>query len=234
MGAIYRREMGAFFSSAIAYIFLGVFFAISGFFFVNSTLAYATTDLTGTFGSIFLILVFLIPLMTMKLFSEEKRQRTEQGLLTAPIGLTSIVLGKYFAALTLYTIGISIFLVFGLILEFFGTVAWASVLSNFVALFFLGAAFIAVTLFVSTLTENQVISAILGFLSLLVLYLMDSIASAISVEFISDILKTLSFYSRYNEFVTGLFNLSSVLFFVSVAVVFNFLAVRVFEKRRGS
>ena len=172
--------------------------------------------------------------MTMKLFSEEKRQRTEQGLLTAPIGLTSIVLGKYFAALTLYTIGISIFLVFGLILEFFGTVAWASVLSNFVALFFLGAAFIAVTLFVSTLTENQVISAILGFLSLLVLYLMDSIASAISVEFISDILKTLSFYSRYNEFVTGLFNLSSVLFFVSVAVVFNFLSVRVFEKRRWS
>ena len=234
MGAIYRREMGAFFSSAIAYIFLGVFFAISGFFFVNFTLAYATTDLTGTFGSIFLILVFLIPLMTMKLFSEEKRQRTEQGLLTAPIGLTSIVLGKYFAALTLYTIGISIFLVFGLILEFFGTVAWASVLSNFVALFFLGAAFIAVTLFVSTLTENQVISAILGFLSLLVLYLMDSIASAISVEFISDILKTLSFYSRYNEFVTGLFNLSSVLFFVSVAVVFNFLSVRVFEKRRWS
>ena len=234
MGAIYRREMGAFFSSAIAYIFLGVFFAISGFFFVNSTLAYATTDLTGTFGSIFLILVFLIPLMTMKLFSEEKRQRTEQGLLTAPIGLTSIVLGKYFAALTLYTIGISIFLVFGLILEFFGTVAWASVLSNFVALFFLGAAFIAVTLFVSTLTENQGISAILGFLSLLVLYLMDSIASAISVEFISDILKTLSFYSRYNEFVTGLFNLSSVLFFVSVAVVFNFLSVRVFEKRRWS
>ena len=67
MGAIYRREMGAFFSSAIAYIFLGVFFAISGFFFVNSTLAYATTDLTGTFGSIFLILVFVIRLMTMKL-----------------------------------------------------------------------------------------------------------------------------------------------------------------------
>ena len=129
---------------------------------------------------------------------------------------------------------ISIFLLFALIIEFFGGVVWATVLSNFVALFFLGAAFIAVSLFVSTLTENQIISAILGFLALLVLYLIDSIANAVNVEFISKILKTLSFYARYNEFVTGLFNLSSVLFFVSVAVVFNFLSVRVFEKRRWS
>jgi ABC-2 type transport system permease protein len=234
MGAIFRREMGAFFSSAIAYIFLGVFYLISGFFFINGTLAYASPDLSGTFGSVFLILIFLIPLMTMKLFSEEKRQRTEQGLLTAPISITEMVLGKYFAALTLYTIGISIFLLFALIIEFFGGAVWATVLSNFAALFFLGAAFIAVSLFVSTLTENQIISAVLGFISLLILYLIDSVADAVNVEFISNILKTLSFYKRYNEFVTGLFNLSSVIFFISVAVVFNFLSVRVFEKRRWS
>ncbi len=234
MGAIFRREMGAFFSSAIAYIFLGVFFEIAGFFFTQTTLASGTTDLSGTFGSVFLFLIFLIPLMTMKLFSEEKRQRTEQGLLTAPVTITEIVLGKYFAALALYTIGISIFLVFALIIEFFGGVVWATVLSNFVALFFLGAAFISVSLFVSSLTENQIISAILGFLSLLILYLMDSIAYAVKIKFVADILKNLSFYTRYNEFVTGLFNLSSVLFFVSVAVVFNFLSVRVFEKRRWS
>ena len=92
MGAIFRREMGAFFSSAIAYIFLGVLFEIAGFFFINGTLAYGTSDLSGTFGSVFLFLIFLIPLMTMKLFSEEKRQRTEQGLLTAPISITEMVL----------------------------------------------------------------------------------------------------------------------------------------------
>lgn len=234
MGAIFRREMGAFFSSAIAYIFLGVFFLISGFFFVNSSIAYATTDMSGVYGSVFLVIIFLIPIMTMKLFSEEKRQKTEQGLLTAPIGITSIVMGKYFAAVALYTIGISIFLVYALILEFFGGVVWSTVLSNFVALWLLGAAFIAVTLFISSLTENQIISAIVGFISLLILYLMDAIASAVKVEFIANILKDLSFYARYNEFVTGLFNLSSVLFFISVAVVFNFLTVRVFEKRRWS
>lgn len=234
MGAIFRREMGAFFTSPIAYIFLGVFYIMSGFFFANSSIAYQTVDMSGTFGSVFTILLFLIPLMTMKLFSEEKRQKTEQGLLTAPVGLLEIVLGKYFAALVLYTIGISIFLLFALILEFFGSVAWASVLSNFLALWFLGAAFIAVTLFVSSLTENQIVSAIVGFIALMILFMIDSIATMIPVEFISKVLTNLSFYSRYNEFVNGLFNLSSVMFYVSVAVLFNFFTVRVFEKRRWS
>ncbi|MBP1565652.1 MAG: ABC transporter permease subunit [Oscillospiraceae bacterium] len=234
MGAIFRREMGAFFTSPIAYIFLGVFYIMSGFFFANSSIAYQTADMSGTFGSVFTILLFLIPLMTMKLFSEEKRQKTEQGLLTAPVGLLEIVLGKYFAALVLYTIGISIFLLFALILEFFGSVAWASVLSNFLALWFLGAAFIAVTLFVSSLTENQIVSAIVGFIALMILFMIDSIASMVPVKFIADVLTSLSFYSRYNEFVNGLFNLSSVMFYISVAVLFNFFTVRVFEKRRWS
>jgi ABC-2 type transport system permease protein len=234
MGAIYRREMGAFFSSAIAYIFLGVFYMIAGFFFVNSTIMYATTDLSGAFGSVFLILIFLIPLMTMKLFSEEKRQKTEQGLLTAPIGITSIVLGKYFAALTLYTMGISIFLVFALIIEFFGGVAWATVLSNFVAIFFLGAAFIAVTLFVSALTENQIISAIVGFLSLLVLYLMDSIAKSIGVGWVTKVVEWISFIGRYSAFAQGVIDYSNAVFFVGFTAIFIFLTVRVLDKRRYS
>lgn len=234
MGAIFRREMGAFFNSAVAYIFLGVFYLISGFFFVNTSIAYLTTDMSNVFGSMFLVLIFLIPIMTMKLFSEEKRQRTEQGLLTAPISITAIVMGKYFAALVLYTIGIAIFFIYALILEFFGTVAWASVLSNIFGIWFLGAAFIAVTLFVSSLTENQIISAIVGFISLLILYLIDSVANMINIDAIANVISSLSFYTRYNEFVNGLFNLSSVLFYVSAAVIFNFLTVRVFEKRRWS
>ncbi|MDO5560447.1 MAG: ABC transporter permease subunit [Oscillospiraceae bacterium] len=234
MGAIFRREMSTFFTSPIAYVFLSAFYLFSGFFFVNGTLAYATSDMSGVFSSIFLVLIFLIPLMTMKMLSEEKKQRTDQGLLTAPISITSIVLGKYFAAMILYTIGISMFLVYALILEFFGSVSWSIVLSNFVALWFLGAAFVAVTLFISSLTENQIIAAVVGFLALMIFYLLDSIATMIPVKFISTILTNLSFYSKYNEFVNGLFNLSSVLYFISAAVVFNFLTVRVFEKRRWS
>ncbi len=87
------------FTSSIAYVFLAVFYAFSGFFFYSSTLYSASTDMTGLFSTFFTIIVFLIPVLTMKSFSEEKRQKTEQGLLTAPVSLGGIVLGKYFATL---------------------------------------------------------------------------------------------------------------------------------------
>lgn len=234
MGAIYRREMSSFFNSSIAYIFLAVFYAFSGYFFSYSALKYATTDMSGVFSSIFIIILIVIPILTMRLFSEEKKQKTEQGLLTAPVSLTGIVLGKYFAALTLYTSGIAIFLLYALVLEYFGGVAWPVVLSNVFALFLLGAAFIAVACFISSLTENQVVSAIASFMALMILYLFDMFAQYVNNEFISGLLTDLSFYNKYSEFTSGIFNLSSVLFFISTAVIFNFLTVRVFEKRRWS
>lgn len=234
MGAVYRREMSAFFNSSIAYIFLAVFYFFSGFFFYSSCLSASTTDMSGAFSSVFIIIIFLIPIMTMKLFSEEKKQKTEQGLLTAPVSLSGIVCGKYFSALTLYSIGIAIFFVYALILEYFGSVEWSVVIGNFIGLFLLGAAFISVTIFISALTENQVIAAIGGFLSLMLLYMIDVIGNAVPIEFISNILVKLSVYSRYYEFTTGIFNLASGLYFVSIAVIFNFLTVRTFEKRRWS
>jgi ABC-2 type transport system permease protein len=170
----------------------------------------------------------------MRLMSEEKKQKTEQGLLTAPVSLNEIVYGKYFSALTLYAIGIVIFLLYALILAFFGTVSWALVISNCVALLLLGGAFISVAMFVSALTENQIVAAIGGMFALMMLYLLDSISSAISWEFLANIIEKLSFYTRYYEFTQGIFDLSSVLFYVSVIVLFNFFTVRVFEKRRWS
>ncbi len=232
MGAIYRREVGAYFSSAIAYIFLGVFYLMSGYFFYSTSLYSATTDMSGLFSSLFLVVVFLIPILTMRQFSEELRQKTDQGLLTAPISLTSIVMGKYFATLTLYTIGISIIFLYGLILSFFGTVAWGIVFANFLALFLLGAAFIAISLLISSLTENQIVAAVAGFVSLMLCYFIDVIAGFVKVEFLANLLSKLSFYTRFYEFTCGLFNLTSVLFYLSAAVIFNFLTVRVFERRR--
>ena len=182
MGAIYRREIGAFFSSGIAYIFLAVFYLFAGYFFYASSLYGATTDMSGLFSSLFMVIVFLIPILTMRLFSEELKQKTDQGLLTAPVSLPGIVLGKYFAALTLYTIGIAIVMLYGMILSFFGEVAWGIVFANFLALFLLGAAFIAVGLFVSALTENQIIAAVGGFVALMLLYMIDVVASYVKVE----------------------------------------------------
>ena len=234
MGAIYRREVGAFFSSSIAYVFLGVFFTICGFFFTIDNLGAGSVNLAGVFSTMFIISIVLIPVLTMRLFSEEKKQKTEQGLLTAPVSLTGIVLGKYFAALTVYLIAISIAFVYGVILALFGTVAWLTLLSNYLAILLVGGAFIAVGLFISSLTENQVAAAIGGVVCLLAFFLVDTLASRVNVGWIQSVLYDLSFYPRYYEFTCGIFNLSSVLFFVSVAVLFNFFTVRVFEKRRWS
>ncbi|MDE5946968.1 MAG: ABC transporter permease subunit [Oscillospiraceae bacterium] len=234
MGAIYRREIKSFFSSSIAYVFLTSFFLFSGYFFFAGTLLQATTDMSGMFGALFLIVVILIPVLTMKLLSEEKKQKTDQGLLTAPVSLWGIVLGKYFAALTLYTIGLCVTLVYAFILSYFGTVLWGMVISNFLSMFLLGSAFIAVGVFISSLTENQITSAVTSFLVLIVLYLIDQIAALINIDFIKNALMSLSFYTRYIEFTRGIFNLSSIVFYISVAFVFNFLTVRVFEKKRWS
>jgi len=234
MGAIYRREIGAFFSSSIAYIFLAVFYIFSGLFFSLDNLTAGSTNLSGVFSTLFFISIFLIPILTMRLFSEEKKQRTEQGLLTAPVSLTGIVLGKYFAALTMFLIAVSIVFIYGLILSLFGTVAWLTLISNYLAVVLVGAAFIAIGLFVSSLTENQVAAAVGGIVCLAMLFLIDVIASFVKIGWLQSLLYDLSFYTRYYEFTCGIFNLSSVLFYLSTAVLFNFFTVRVFEKRRWS
>lgn len=234
MGAIYRREMSAFFTSGPAYVFLAVYFLFSGYFFYQGTLTQATTDMSSMFSALFLVVLFLIPILTMRLLSEEKKQKTDQGLLTAPVGLWSIVLGKYLAALTLYVIAVSIVFVYALILSYFGTVVWSTLLGNYFAMLLLGAAFIAVGVFISSLTENQMASAVASFLALMLLYMIDAIGSGISIEFIKNIFTSLSFYSRYLEFTMGVFNLSSVVFYLSAAFLFNFFTVRVLEKRRWS
>jgi len=95
MGAIFRREISSFFTSSIAYVFLAVFYALSGYFFYGTTIYNGITDMSGMFSNMFMVIVILIPILTMKSFSEEKKQKTEQGLLTAPVSLGGIVLGKY-------------------------------------------------------------------------------------------------------------------------------------------
>lgn len=234
MSAIFRRELGAFFTSGIAYVFLAVFYLLAGLFFYMYTLSSSTTDMSGMFSMLFAVIIFLIPILTMKSFSEEKKQKTEQGLLTAPVGLGGIVLGKYFATILMYIFGVSIVLIYALIISHFGSVDWGILFSNYLALILLGAAFIAIGMFISSLTENQVVAAVGGICSLLFLCLVDILTNYISIDFITDFLNSISFYNKYYEFTCGIFNLSSVLFYISTAVIFNFLTVRVFEKRRWS
>lgn len=239
MLAIYRREMGAFFTSGLAYVFLAVYWLVSGLFFFNYVVLSGFADMTPLFDSMFFIVLFLIPVLTMKLLSEEKKNRTDQGLLTAPISLWDIVLGKYFAALTLFTIAESIVFIYAFVINYLGKVVWPTLIGNYFAMLFLGAAFIAVGLFISSLTENQMTSAVVSIVVMFVIYLSETFVTNFEngnfiKKAIYKVVTSMAFYSRYIEFTKGVFSLPGVVFFFSVAFLFNFFTVKVLEKRRWS
>ncbi|MCC8195751.1 MAG: ABC-2 transporter permease [Ruminococcus sp.] len=242
MKAIFKRELNSYFTSLIGYIFLTAFYAASGVLFgitaVSTSsldgLLYMTSDMSTMFTLLFYVLMVLIPILTMRTISEDMKNKTDQCLLTAPISLTSLVIGKYLAALVVYAMGVAATFVYAIVLNFFVEVQWLEVMGNIVGLLLIGAAFIAICMFVSSLTENQVIAAVGGFAAILCMYLISSIASLINVNWISNILYELSVVTRYTYFTYGIFDFSNVLFFVSMVVVFLFLTVRVIERRRWS
>ena len=234
MLAVFKREFGAYFSSPIGYVFIAVYLFFSGAFFYIFALSMGSTDLSYVFLGMFFVLMIFIPVLTMRLMSEDNKQKTDQLTLTAPISLFRLVMGKFLSAFSIFLISTSVLVVYAIVLSFFSEIAWAMVWGNIVGIILLGAVFIAAGLFISTLTENQMIAAVGSMAVNVALLLMDSLASVIPIKFISDILSSISVFSRFSEITTGIFSLGNVLFLVSVIVIFLFLTVRVLEKRRWS
>ena len=233
MGAVFRREFKAYFTNPIGYVVLAVLFCVSGFFFYTYNLYAGMADLTNVYGALFTITLLAVPFLTMRLFSEEKRQRTDQALLTAPTGLTGIVLGKYFAALLLFLIGISVTLVYAIIIAMQVTPDWLVIIGNYIGLLLVGGLIISIGVFISSLTESQIIAA-LGTLAISLLLMSVDMLSGIfySVSWISSVTQFLSVSARYADFTTGLINYSNVIFFLTMQALFIFLTVRVLDSKR--
>lgn len=234
MGAIFRREVRSYFTSPIGYIFIAAFYAYSGIMFANTSLRNGYTKLDGLFSSLLLIIIVLIPILTMRTISEEKRSKTDQCLLTAPVSLTSIVLGKFFAAFLVYMLGVAITGILAVVVSAFGTPDWNVIIGNILALSLLGGAFIAIGIFCSSFTENQVVSAVSSFIALIAVSYLSVIGNLIPNETAEKIISKISFSERYFSFTYGVFDFSNVIFFISAAAAFLFLTVRVLEKRRWS
>lgn len=232
MFAIFRRELRNYFSSPIAYIYIAVYYALASFYFFGTTLVANSTNLSYVFSALFTISIFMIPILTMRLLSEDKKYKTDQALITAPVSLLGMVMGKYLAALLIYLIGIGITFVFAVIVAFFTPPDWAVFFGNFLGTFLLGAALVAIGTFISSLTENQVIAAVGGFLVGFMLMLMDSLSSIVQSTLLREVIDGISFTARYQSFTVGVLDFADVLFFLSVCVAFIFFTVRVFEKRR--
>lgn len=234
MGAILKRELSSYFNSAVAYVVMAVYFFFAGIFFCILCVENDTSNLLYVFSNMFVIILFVVPIITMKTFSEEKRQRTDQALLTSPASLTEIVLGKFLGAFVLYAICNCIFLVFALIISFFTSPDWAVILCTFLGLLLLGAALIAINVFISALTESMVIAAVAGMGVGLLIYMLNSFTSSINIDWITAAVNKIDFVTYYTNFTYGLINLTDVVFFLSVAALFLFFTVRVLEKKRWS
>jgi len=233
MTAIFRKEFRSFFTSPIGYIVIAAVYFFAGMFFREYNLYYGMNNLNSVYSGLFTITLLASPLLTMRLFSEEKRQRTDQALLTAPGSLTGIVLGKFFAAILLYVIATAITLVFAIILAFKVSPDWMVLFGNYLGLLLVGGFIIAIGTFISSLTENQLIAALGTIVISILLMSIDMLAAEFSsVQWLYKAITFLSISVRYNEFTTGLINYDSVFFFLSVQALFLFLTVRVLDSKR--
>ena len=234
MVAILKRELSSYFNSAVAYVVMAVYFLFSGLFFSMICIENDTSSLSYDFGNMFIIILFIIPIITMKSFSEEKRQRTDQALLTSPTSLFEIVMGKFLGALILFAICSLIFVVYALVISFFTSPDWAVVLCTVLGLLLLGSALIAIDIFISVLTESMIISAVAGMGVGLLIYMLSNLSSNITVDWIATIVKKIDFLTYYTNFTYGMLNLTDIIFFLSVTGLFLFFTARVLEKRRWS
>ncbi len=154
MFAIYKRELNAYFTSPIAYVVYAVAAFFGGMYFRGIVLQSDSSDMSYVFLNMTSIVIILMPILTMKLFSEEKNKKTEQGLLTAPVNLLQIVMGKFTAAVTVYAILMLLFVIYGVIISFYVTPSWITIFSNILGLLLFGTALISIGTFVSSLTES--------------------------------------------------------------------------------
>ncbi|MCL2322546.1 MAG: ABC transporter permease [Oscillospiraceae bacterium] len=182
MIAVFKKELRAFFFSTMGYVFIGTFLLINTLVFLFYVLftQYPTSNFGNVLNYLSTFLIFIIPILTMRAFSEEKKNRTDQLLYTLPVKIFSIVIGKFLASLCLFVIALLITSIYVMVLSFFGNIAIMQLLSTYFGFFLLGTSYIALGLFISSFTENQVVAAILTIISLFMLLIVDAVSKNLS------------------------------------------------------
>ena len=225
--------MRAYFTGVIGYVFLVLFLAIGGAIFSLTTLFAMSASAANYFTYMLIFSAVVLPLLTMKSFSDERRSKTEQLLLTAPVSITGMVIGKYLAAFTMFAGSLFVNSLYFIILYGYAKVKTAELIGNFVALLLVGMTFIAIGVFVSSLTENQLTAAV-GTMAIILVFLTVGIINSLlpSAFWLRYVLDCVSIFTRFQTFVNGYFDISSVLYYISVTVVFVYLTIRVYDRRR--
>ncbi len=232
MKAIMKREFFSYFTTPVGYIVLAVFWFFSGMYFTSYCISSLSSSLTSVFGNCFFVILFIVPLMTMRSFSEDKRRKTDQLLFTSPVSFFKIITGKFLGAFLMYCVCMAIFVVYAIVISFFGDPNWTLFISTMLGTLLFGAALISIGIFISSLTENQIIAAIATLAAGILIYMIDSLAAMINTPWIMNLLLKLSFVAAYSNFSVGLINLSDIVFDLSAVVLFLFFTSRILNRRR--
>lgn len=256
MIAIYKKELGSYFMNPLGYVFVSVYLVASSLIFCLTTYKAKSYDTSTFFMLMIFAFIVLIPLLTMRLFAEERKMKTEQLLLTSPITITGMVFGKFFAAFTVFLGSLTVSLVNFIPLY---AIAFAErrgneysatsigpetgqIIGSLIGIILIGAAFIAVGMFISSFFEDQLAAAIttigvilamvgIGFVNNITDAMGNQIISFYPVRFVIDWFSVLS---RFSDFSVGKFNFSSILYYFSITGIFVFLTIRAYDRRRWS
>ncbi len=185
MLAVMSRELNTYFKTPIGYIFMGLFLVVTGFFFTVGNLISGSSYFTSFLSSILFIYLLAVPLLTMRLLSEEKRQKTDQLLLTSPITVTDIVVGKFLAAFVVFMLTLVVTMLYAVVIAIFGDLATWETIGGYVGFALLGGSFISVGVLISAVSDNQVSAAFFTFFALLFIYFLNLIRSVAPVDPIS-------------------------------------------------
>ena len=232
MLAIYKREM-RYFTGVIGYVFLVIFLAVAGVAFAYTTLFSMSSNLSSYYTVMLLFSAIVLPILTMKSFSEEKKTKTEQLLLTAPVSIISVVAGKFLASYTMFAGALIFTALYAVILIPYGALSVAVIIGNVAALLLVGMVFISIGLFVSSLTENQLAAAV-GTIAIILVLLGIGLLSTLlpSSYWLRFVLDALSVFNRFQNFTNGYFDIASLVYYLSVSCVFLYFTVRVYDRRR--
>lgn len=233
MWAILKNEIAMAYHSMSGYVCNAFFILTAGIFFTSFHLILGHNEFGYTLGSTKMVLMILVPILTMGTFSEERRHRTDQFLFTAPVSIPEIVCGKYLAVMTVFTVPLLLLGFCPLIMSRYGYVDWLRTAGCFLAYWFLGSACCAVGLAISSLTAVPVLSAVMTFALLLFSYLADTLRVLTAhLPILPGVLEALALFARYSDFVDGLFDLTHLVYYGCVTVLFLSLTVLILEHRR--
>jgi ABC-2 type transport system permease protein len=232
MITIFKKEVSAYFSTPFGFIFMGIFLLLSGVIFTTYNLIGGGGDLNGMFGLFSNISFMIFPVLTIKMFADERRSGTEPLLLTSRLSNTQIVLGKYFAACFVFLVSLAVTGVYVVMLMIYGFPYMTAIAGSYIGFILLGMAFISVCTFAASLAESYVTAAVTSFGALVGLVMAGAFSRSLDIPVISQILTALALTRQYDEFIRGVFRPGPVVYFIGFSVIFICLSIISLGRRR--